>query len=417
VSALVLALVLGPSLATIAVAVVPDRARAIGTATALAAGLGWAVVAAADEPVEVAELVADPVLAAGAVGLCALVLAARSATTTGVAASLLVLTLVPGAAALDPARVPDRRLAAGVALAALLAAVRLLVERGPRLGQVVVLIAGAVLAAGLVGEAPGERLALTVAGTLVAVVAAATWGPPGRLLVPVGLLAVARAGGARAPDPDLDVALLVVAALLAVGAGGLLLARARPAVDRLPLGAALAAAGLLALDVGELRGAGALLGAGAVLALAGGHPVALVALLPGLAAAVHDAGLATEPEHAALALAAAAALAAGVLGRPADGRPATPLVVPALAFAALPAWGWAGATTGPYGETVAVAAAVALPVVVAAVLLQAAGGTAGLASATGRIVDRSRADLSHGHTPHVEPSAEEGHREGAGAPP
>ncbi|MFP5320714.1 MAG: hypothetical protein ACLGIC_02600, partial [Acidimicrobiia bacterium] len=191
-SALLLAVVLGPALATVAVAVLPVRARELGLATAVAAGLGWALVAAAEAPVEAADLVADPLVAAVGVGLCVLVAAAGSVTATGVCASLLVLTLVPGAAALDPARLPDRRLAAGILLAALLAAVRLLVERGPRLGQVVVVVAGLVLASGLVGDDTGEALALSAAGTLVAVVAVATFGAAGRLLVPAGLLAVAR---------------------------------------------------------------------------------------------------------------------------------------------------------------------------------------------------------------------------------
>lgn len=414
-SALLLVLVLGPSIAALLAALLEDRAPQVGTAAAVLAGIGWAVVAAADAPVEAAELSADPVLAAAAVGLCALVAAARSRSTFGVAAGLLVLTVVPGAAALDPSRVPDRRLAAGVLLAAVLAAARLLLERGPRLGQVVVLIAGAVLGAGLVGEDPGDGLALAAAGTLVAVVAAATWGPTGRLLVPIGLLVVARASAGRPGDPDLDVALLVVAGLVAFGAGVLALGRSRPVVERLPLGAALAAAGLLALDVPELRGAGALLAAGAVLALAGRHPIALVALAPGIATAVHDAGLATEGEHAAIGAAAVVALAAGLVGRTrAPAQRPTPFVLPALGFAVVPLWGWSGATTDVYGEGVAIAAAVGIPLLVLAAALPALRQTADLARGTGRIDGRPRAVPSHGPAPRPASEAEALHREEAG---
>lgn len=418
-SALLLAVVLGPALATVAVAVLPVRARELGLATAVAAGLGWALVAAAEAPVEAADLVADPLVAAVGVGLCVLVAAAGSVTATGVCASLLVLTLVPGAAALDPARLPDRRLAAGILLAALLAAVRLLVERGPRLGQVVVVVAGLVLASGLVGDDTGEALALSAAGTLVAVVAVATFGAAGRLLVPAGLLAVARVATVRPSDPDLDVALLVVAATVAIGATILALTRTRPVVDRLPLGAALAAGGLLALDVADLRAAGALLAGGAVLALAAGHPVALVALAPGLAAAVHDAGLATEPEHVAVGAAALAALGAGLVGplRSPGRRPAGPLAWAAAAFALVPLWGWSGAATDAYGAAAAVAVALGgLALAGAALAGAASAGGAGPAATAGRIVRRPRADPSHGSTP-LEPPAEEAHREEAGAPP
>ena len=102
-------------------------------------------------------------------------------------------------------------------LVALLAAVRLLVRAGTLARAAAAVLAGVVIATGLVGDDPGEAVALAVSGTTVAVVAAAVWGAPGRLLVPAGLLAVVtRRARARAADGT-DGVLLVVAALVAGG--------------------------------------------------------------------------------------------------------------------------------------------------------------------------------------------------------
>lgn len=407
VSAALVLLLLAPAAAALAVSVVPDRSRDITTATLVAVGLGWAVVAARTDPVTAGDLVADPLLAAAAAGLAALALAARSRTVTGCAAVLLALTAMPGAAALDPARLPDRRYAAGVVVVGVLAAARLLVERRPGPGPVLVVAASLVVAAGLVGDEAPAAVALAAAGTIAAVAAAAVWGPPGRLLLPAGLLAVARVAPRRAPDPDLDLVLVVVAAGVALGAVLLLRVATRPVAHRLPLGGALAAVGLLALDVPELRAAGALLGGGAVLALAGRHPVALVALLPGTVAAVHAAGAATGPEQAAVGAAALAALAAGACGRtgPASRADLGPLTAAAVTFGLVPLWGWAGADTRAHGDAVAVAVAVALPVGIA------------VAAATGTIVRRPRAEPTHGSAPLAEDLAEAQPQEaGAQAP-
>lgn len=387
-SAALVLLLLAPATAALAVSIVPDRTRGITAATLSVVGLGWAVVAARTEAVTAGDLVADPLLAAAAAGLAALALAARSRTVPGAAAVLLVLTALPAAAALDPARLPDRRYAAGVVVVGLLAASRLLVERGSRAGQVAVVAASLVIAAGLVGDRAPAAVALAAAGTIAAV-AAALWGPPGRLLLPAGLLALARVAPRRAPDPDVDLVLVVVAAGVALGAVLLLRVAASPVAHRLPLGGVLAAVGLLALDVPELRAAGALLGGGAVLALAGRHPAALVALLPGAVAAVQAAGAATAPEQAAVGAAALAALAAGASGRtgPASRADLGPLTAVAVAFGLVPLWGWAGADTRAHGEAVAVAVAVALPVGIAVV------------SAAGTIVRRPRAESTHGSAP------------------
>jgi len=146
-----------------------------------------------------------------------------------------------------------------------------------------------------------------------------------------------------------------------------------------------------------------------------GHPIALVALAPGVAAAVHDAGLATEGEHGAVGAAAVAALAAGLLGRArADGPPPTPFVLPGVVFAVVPLWGWAGATTDAYGEGVAVAAAVGIPLLVLGAALPALRETADLARGAGRIDGRPRAVPSHGPAPRPASEAEDPHREEAG---
>ncbi|HAS10078.1 MAG TPA: hypothetical protein DCS55_06105, partial [Acidimicrobiaceae bacterium] len=99
----------------------------------IAAGVavGWTVLAAQDAPVVWGDLVTDPLLAAAAAGTALLVVATRAHSATAAGAALLVLTVLPAAAALDPVRLPDRRLAAGVVLVAVLAAVRLWTERAP----------------------------------------------------------------------------------------------------------------------------------------------------------------------------------------------------------------------------------------------------------------------------------------------
>jgi hypothetical protein len=246
------------------------------------------------------------------------------------------------------------------------------------------------------------------------------WGGPGRFLLPAGLLVLARNAPRRAAPDDLDVALLVVAGLVLLGAAVLALVRARPVVERLPLAGVIAAAGLLALDVPELRSAGALLGAGAVLALVGEHPAALLALVPGTAAAVHVAGLATQPEHAAVGAAVLAVLAAGTAGRLQDpaARPWPGLVALAAAFSFVPLWGWSGADTADHQVAVAVVLATTVLGVAASQLLDPATGWSDhLARATGRLKRRPGAAPSHASPPDLESLAEAAHQEEAGASP
>ena len=365
VSGLLVALLAAPVVAVVAIAVLPDRAVVIARGVAALVAAGWVLLAAADDRVTAGDLVADPILAATATGLALLVASITTYTPIGAGAGLLVVTVLPTSAAFEPDQLPDRRLAAGIVVVALLATVRLWTERVPVLGRVLVILAGLVLASGLIGEDQAEALTLAVAGSTIAVLAIAVWITPGRLLVPAGMLVVARIAPDRATPDGTDWVLLVTAVLLVAGALVLHAVRARPAVQRLPLAGALAGTALLAFDVAELRSAGALLAAGAVLALAGRHPAALVAMVPGVVAAIDAAGLATQPEHAAVA----AGIAAVVVVATVDGPRAAPVREPfgpitafAVAFAVIPLWGWAGASLDDYRRAVTVAIAVAVPV-------------------------------------------------------
>lgn len=412
-TALLLVLLAAPVAGAAAAFVVPDRAARTCHLVAAAVGVGWVVLAAQDEAATWGDLVAGPLIAAAAAGTAALVVATRPHAAVAAGAALLTLTVLPAAAALDPVRLPDRRLAAGVGIVALLAAVRLWSERAPRLGQVLAVLAGVVIATGLVGAQADEAVALAVSGTTVAVVAAAVWGAPGRLLLPAGLLAVARAASAREVPDGTDWALLVVAVLVAVAAAVLHAVRSRPVTERLPLAAVVVAAALLAGDVVELREAGALLGAGAVLALAGRHPLALLALGPGITAAVESVGLADQPEHAAVGAALVAVLAAATTGPVApagDGARIGLLAALAAGFAVVPLWGWAGVDLGGYGTTLAVTAAVGLPVLVLGhPVLREMGGRGGT------IMGRPSSGPTHGTARLPEPVPEAGQGQ-AGAP-
>ena len=364
-TALLLLLLAVPVAGAAVAYVVPDLAGGACHVVAAAAAVGWAVLAAQDDPASWGDLVTDPLLAAAAAGTALLVVATRPHSSTAAGAALLALTILPAAAALDPLRLPDRRLAAGIVVVALLAAVRLWSEGAPRLGQLLAVLAGVVIATGLIGADAGEATALAVSGTTVAVVAAAVWGAPGRVLLPAGLLAVSRAAPLREPTDGIDRSLLVVALLVVVAAVVLHAVRARPVTERLPLAGVVVAAALLASDVLDLRQAGALLGAGAVLALAGRHPVALAALVPGATAAIASLGLAAGVEHAAIGVGAVAVVAAassGPLRAPGAPAPASALTAVAAAFAVVPLWGWAGVDLEGHPMALAVTAAVALPV-------------------------------------------------------
>jgi hypothetical protein len=413
VTGLLLVLLASPVVGAAFAFVVPHEAARACRAIAAGVAIGWAVLAAQDAPVSWGELVSDPLLAAAAAGTALLVVATRPHSATAAGAALLVLAILPATAALDPARLPDRRLAAGVVLVAVLAAVRLWSERAPRLGQVLAVLAGLVIATGLVGDDPSEAIALSVAGTTVAMVAAAVWGAPGRLLLPAGLLAVSRAAPWREAVEGTDWTLVVVAVLVLVAAVVLRAVRARPVTERLPLAAVVVAAALLAGDIAELRSAGALLAAGAVLALAGRHPVALLALVPGAVTAVDAIGLADQVAHAAVgaAIVAVVAVASAGTAAPAERTRPGPLAAVAVAFAVVPVWGWAGVHPDGYLPSLAVAAAVALLALLAAQPLWR-----DQLPRPGTIGARPTPGPSHGTARHPEPVPEAQGQAGAQAP-
>lgn len=414
VTALLLLLLAAPVVGAAIAFVVPHHATRACRSIAAGVAVGWAVLAAQHAPVTWGDLVTDPLLAAATAGTALLVVATRPHSATAAGAALLILTVLPAATAIDPVRLPDRRLAAGVVLVAVLAAVRLWTEHAPRLGQLLALLAGVVIATGLIGDDPAEAVALAVAGTTVAVVAAAVWGAPGRLLLPVGLLAVSRAAPLREAVDGADWTLVVVAVLVAVAAVVLRAVRSRAMTERFPLAAVEVAAALLAGDVAELRNAGALLGAGAVLALAGRHPLALLALLPGTVAAVEVVGLADQPAHAAVGAAIVAVVAVASTGTvaPVDDRTRPGLLAGvAVAFALAPAWGWAGVDLDGYRTSLAVTVAVALPVLLLGTPAwrehRPRGGTIGARPILGS---------SHGTARHPEPLPEAQGQAGAQAP-
>lgn len=410
---LLLVLLAAPVVGATITFVLPHEAARACRLVAAGVAVGWAVLAAHDAPVTWGDLVSDPLIAAATAGTALLVVATRPHSATAAGSALLVLTVLPAAAALDPVRLPDRRLAAGVVLIAVLAAARLWSERAPRLGQVLAVLAGAVIATGLVGDDPAEAIALAVAGTTVAMVAAAVWGAPGRLLLPAGLLAVSRAAPSREVVDGTDWTLVVVAVLVVVAAAVLRAVRSRPVTERLPLAVVIVAAALLAGDVAELRSAGVLLGAGAVLALAGRHPVALLALVPGAIAAVDAIGLADQPAHAAVGAAIVAVLAVASAGVGLPDGPARPglLAGAAVAFAVVPTWGWAGVHLDDYRMSLAVAAAVALPV-----LLLGLPVWRDQLPLPGSIGGRPTPGPSHGTARHPEPVPEAHEQAGAQAP-
>lgn len=413
-TALLLLLLAAPVVGAAIAFVVPDHATRACRSIAGGVAVGWVVLAAQDVPVSWGDLLTDPLLGAAAAGTALLVVATRPHSATAAGAALLILTLLPAAAAIDPDRLPDRRLAAGVVLVAVLAAVRLWTDGAPRLGQLLTLLAGVVIATGLIGDDPAEAVALAVAGTTVAVVAAAVWGAPGRLLLPAGLLAVSRAAPLREVADGTDWTLVVVAALVAVAAVVLRAVRTRALTERLPLAGAVVAAALLAGDVAELRSAGALLGAGAVLALAGRHPLALLALLPGTVAAIDVIGLADQPAHAAIGAAIAAVVAVTSTGPLAPAGPVPRpglLAAVAVAFAVVPTWGWADIDLEGYRISLAVAVAVALPVLLLGTPAWRERRVPG-----GSIGARPFPGFSHGTARHPEPVPEAQGQAGAQAP-
>lgn len=274
----------------------------------------------------------------------------------------------------------DARNAMVIAVAALIVGevvVRLLDGAGRRGLFGLVIGGGAVAGAGFVDDV--ERAAgLTVAGAGVVILVALASRSTGVVAVP-GILLLTVDGLAGYDHMALDTPWdRVGAGAAAVGVLAAIVGRVDPGdVDsdtavgsfdgpRLALGAFAAALVLIAQDLPDLRAAGLLLAGGATIAAAAHHPVGLVALLPGAAAAAEAFGAADHPVHAAaggaivllvITTSPTTALATGPSAVSIDPRRHW-AVAAAVAFAAVPLWGWSEADVGPgYGAAVAAGAA------------------------------------------------------------
>ena len=411
---LVVALAL-PLLAAAAGAALPGRAWL----TPLAAGataLCWCGLAALDDPAELGRIVADPLAAVTVAGTAALVAGRPPASALARAAVLCGVTVLAVAACSGDGGVPDRALATGIAILSCLTALHGSGRAPGRVLDRVVspALAGVALAvAVLVGEGAEAGVAGAAAAVVLLTLLART--TTGLVLLPAAVLAThraaesAHAGSAPGWSP-LAVAAAAGAAVVAV----LLVVRSRrPSVagrgrpwpyDRLPLAFVAAGIVLVAQDLPAWRSAGLLLAAGGVLATAAGVPLGLVAVLPGLAAAVEASALGTDPVHAVAGGAVVAVvMAAALSGRgeeaPADagddpaadrrpaGRVPLVLVAAAVAFGVVPLWGWSGARPDGFVPAVSTAAAGAAVALAAALT---AGSVAALRSERGLVPTGSR---------------------------
>lgn len=395
-----------------------------GLAAAAAAG-AWAIIAGAGEAPEVGGIIATTDVAVAAAGVSLLVAASRPSTTLGRATSLAAATAFAagaGSGAADPG-LPDRPFAAGVLALVVLSVIADFADRpagAARGPAVVMLVAGVVSAVALSlddladGPGPVMVLAALALAVIVSIRTSPSDHPSGVLALP-GLLLAADAVVAAAPrTDDLDrvglaaaaVAAVAVAAVARVGAGSP--ERPGDGVRILPLAVVGSGVAVAFQSFPDARGAGLLLTAGGVVALATRHPWGLVAAVPGLTAAFAAFGAASEPEHGAAAVAAAALLLVAAHGSPpARHGPTTPtdrtLVGAAVGFAAVPLWGWTGLALPEHAEGLAVAAAFALPVVIALRALEARRDAAlpGVrVGSTGRLPSRRNpaAAPSHGST-------------------
>lgn len=288
-----------------------------------------------------------------------------------------ILVFLVGAVGLDAEVDGDARTAVIVAVVALVVgevAVRIL--DGNRRGiPALVLGAGALAGAGFVDDVEISA-AVTVAGAGLMLLVAVATRRTGVVTAP-GAVLLAVDGLAGYDHSALDVSFdrvglgVAAVALLAAVLGrddgldpdDLVTDGKGASIPPMALTGFVAALVLVAQDLSHLRSAGLLLAGGATLAAAARHPAGVVALVPGVAAALGAAGQADHPVHAVaggavllLVLAASSwpTDSAGVV----DVRRHWALPLAGL-FAVVPLWGWSEAEVGRgYGAAVAVAAAV-----------------------------------------------------------
>ena len=434
-TALLFVALLLPLAGAAAAALVPGRPSLPSLGAGVTA-LCWAALAGLDEPVELGRLVADPLPAAALAGTAAVLAGRTPRGTLARSAGLCALTVLAVGACWAPDGATQRPLA--LAVVVLSAAAALGSEPSGWPARVLSPpVAGLAVGVGLLAGEGAEAVVAAAAAALV--LTAVLWRTTsGFLLLPATLLATHRAAEAvhvgpdRSDWPPVAVAAAAGVVLVALAAGwtarrdGGYAASWAPS-DRAALAVVAAAVVLVTQDLAPWRSAGLLLAAGAVLALAASHAAALVAAVPGLAAAVQVSSLGSEPVHGVAAGAVVAVVAAGVLDRSTDlraGIPSSPvpraLLMAALLFAVVPLWGWSGATPDGYVAAVATAAAgagaVAVGVVVAG-LLGTVARPAGFAVPTGsgrglgRLQRRSNA-VNHAST--YPPAEEAGLVEEAG---
>jgi len=329
------------------------------------------------------------------VALAGVALVVAASSPTGVVArstALTALTVVAVGATSGGIEFPDRTLAAGVVGGALLLAVAARSDGEAWTTPVTTVVAGVLGAVAVVVDQPDVGAMVSLAGvailTLGALRPAAGLFPVTLAFVPVASLVVVLVASEISPAGDAERVAAVGAVLGALATVALAAARHRPSPAHLPIAVVVAGVVVAVQDLPDARGAGLLLTAGGVLALAARHPIGLVAAIPGSTASFAAFGAATHPVHAAAGATVVALLVLGVATAP---HPAAPphdavrraVLLAAVAFAVLPAWGWSGVALDDHAEAIATAAAFALPVAVGLQLLP--GGSAG---AAGRLARR-----------------------------
>lgn len=453
-----------PLLGAAVVAATGVRGRSVAVAASLAASAAWAGVAAADGAPALGRIVATPLVAAAAGGAALLVAVALPRATFAASAMLCGVTLFAVAAGSGDGDVPDRPLAVGTLLLVGAVSLRIRADGAPLRTALVVLVAGVALAAGwsVADLDVGAAVAVLGAGVVLVV---STTRPTASVLAPVVVLVVARmvpaagpvAGGGVHPPAVAAAAVAAVAVALTLRRWRSVPARPDPVADPVPgrPGASPATVGwapapgvlvvlagvvLLSQDLVGLRAAGLLLATGGVIAAAAATPLALVAAVPGVVAAVEAFGRADEPEHAlaGAAVAALLVLAATGVSTGSDRAPAVASrtfgpadwpVALAVCFAVVPLWGWTGASLDAYSDSLATGAAAGLVAVGALVTVSSVfsgspvfsgrrrvGSTAPDAepapTGSGRAVGRLRrrpAVANHGSTHTEEAGPLEGH--------
>lgn len=416
---------LTPLVGAVAVVVAGHRVPWIVRAAAGTATAGFAIVAAAGSPPSLGRIEVDPVLAAAAAGLAAVIgltFPASQAPAADVAdgravpgvlpasMALCAVTLFAATAGIGAERAPDRPLAVGVLFTVAVAAVSAHAVGAGRLALTGVVVGGAASAAGLVLDDADRGAALVLGGAAVLLATLCRRGAPGAVLLAPVLLVADRVVGFALQSPAGMAAggrWVAVAASAVVAVGALWAVHRSVAAPTHVRLAAIAAAGsvlTLTIDVPDARSAGLLLGAGAVLTLVAAHPLGALAALPGLVATIEALGPAGGSRSAAAGGALVVLLLVAAVGIDHPRLRAPWRVLPAVAFALLPASGWAGASLPDLGRSVAVGSALALAAAVAVVAgsqrkaLAAAGAPAVLTTVREGVAGRIGRRRSGGDT-------------------